>query len=65
MFEDLKEDESFGRQFLQGVHPTALFCVKESLPEKFPVTDEMVDTFLEALGQNMAEMRRCSGSFSH
>ncbi|XP_065836604.1 polyunsaturated fatty acid 5-lipoxygenase-like [Oscarella lobularis] len=62
VFEDLKEDESFGRQFLQGVHPTALFCVKESLPEKFPVTDEMVDTFLEGLGQNMAEMRQCSDS---
>eukprot|EP00118_Oscarella_pearsei_P020349 m.220380 g.220380 ORF g.220380 m.220380 type:complete len:749 (+) comp39936_c2_seq4:1023-3269(+) len=45
--DDWKKDESFGRQFLQGVHPTTLFCVTESMPEKFPVTSELVEPFLE------------------
>eukprot|EP00118_Oscarella_pearsei_P019847 m.213385 g.213385 ORF g.213385 m.213385 type:complete len:702 (+) comp39785_c0_seq1:3-2108(+) len=35
-------DREFGRQFLQGVHPTMLRRVENKLPAKFPVTDHLV-----------------------
>ncbi|XP_046394318.1 polyunsaturated fatty acid 5-lipoxygenase-like [Ischnura elegans] len=42
------DDEWFGRQRVQGVNPVLITLCQE-IPEKFGVTDEMVEPFLEGL----------------
>lgn len=58
VFEHWKEDDFFGSQFLNGTNPNVIQrCSK--LPHNFPVTEEMVQPFLEGGSSLAMEMQVC------
>ncbi|XP_062323301.1 hydroperoxide isomerase ALOXE3-like [Osmerus eperlanus] len=50
--EHWKDDEFFGSQYLNGTNPNVIQCCSK-LPPNFPVTDKMVQPFLES-GSSLA-----------
>ncbi|XP_036437024.1 hydroperoxide isomerase ALOXE3-like isoform X2 [Colossoma macropomum] len=52
-----RKDEFFGYQFLNGLNPMIIKCCSK-LPEKFPVTNEMVRGFLPESSTLESEMAR-------
>ncbi|XP_017570184.2 hydroperoxide isomerase ALOXE3-like [Pygocentrus nattereri] len=52
-----KTDEFFGYQFLNGLNPMIIKCCSK-LPEKFPVTNEMVKSFLPDTSTLESEMKK-------
>ena len=58
--EHWKDDAFYGYQFLNGVHPSMIRNCPH-LPSNFPVTEEMVQPFLEAGTSLQQEIQVCEG----
>ena len=52
VYDHWKDDEFFGSQYLNGTNPNVIQCCSK-LPPNVPVTDEMVQPFLES-GSSLA-----------
>ena len=58
--EHWKDDAFYGYQFLNGVHPSMIRNCRQ-LPSNFPVTEELVQPFLEAGTSLQQEIQVCVG----